>query len=219
MSARVALLHTVPDLVPWLEGICREEAPGVAPVHIVDESLLERAKAEGVTPELADAAIHHGLIAQGTGAKAVLITCSSIGPCVEAMREALDIPVFRIDEPMAHAAVRCGPRCALLATVQSTVEPSTRLLQRAAEDEGVTVQVVPHLVRFDPDRGEPRSQLEAEVRRAAESADVVVLAQASMARILGEPVPDAGAPVLTSPRSGLRRLRNVHSAGPSRPDG
>jgi hypothetical protein len=53
----------------------------------------------------------------------------------------------------------------------------------------------------------------AEARRLAAEVDVLVLAQASMARVVDAlPDGDVNVPVLTSPRSGVRQLRPYATA-------
>jgi Asp/Glu/hydantoin racemase len=71
---------------------------------------------------------------QAHGAVAVLATCSSIGPAVVIVSQLVDVPVLRIDEPMASAAIETGRRIGVLATVASTLNPTVDLLRRRAQD-------------------------------------------------------------------------------------
>jgi Asp/Glu/hydantoin racemase len=68
------------------------------------------------------------LSAVDAGADAVLVTCSSIGPAVEATRPFCPVPLFRIDEEMADRAIATGPRIGVLATLKSTLEPTRDLV-------------------------------------------------------------------------------------------
>lgn len=95
----------------------------------------------------------------------------------------------------------------MLATLRSTLDPTTELIRRHAPGAQVHAMVCDGA--FDALRAGRPDEHDAAVRSGAASlvaggAGVVVLAQASMARAL-----DAGAdvPVLTSPRSGLAQCR------------
>jgi Asp/Glu/hydantoin racemase len=55
--------------------------------------------------------------------------------------------------------------------------------------------------------------LEAEILRAASACDVVVLAQGSMARLAPALASQTAVPILSSPRSGVERLRRVLGGG------
>ncbi|WP_216676927.1 aspartate/glutamate racemase family protein [Streptomyces sp. MNP-20] len=204
----LALLHTSPVHVPVFDALRDEDHPGLALRHLVHEGLLDRARQEG--PEaVADrlGAVLERAVAEGAGA--VLCTCSTIGGVAEARAAALGVPVLRVDRPMAAAAVTAGPAVTVLATVASTLAPTVALLAEEAERAARPVDVRTVVVdgaweRFAAgDQDGYVSLIAAAVERAAvDGADVVVLAQASMA--------DAAArcavrvPVLASPRPGLR---------------
>jgi len=76
--------------------------PNVEIYHIVDESLLKNAIREGApSPATYRCLANYLRGAEEAGADAVLATCSSMGPCVEATRPMIGISVIRVDEPMA----------------------------------------------------------------------------------------------------------------------
>jgi hypothetical protein len=140
----------------------------------------------------------------------VLVTCSSIGEAAEQAGAQVDVPVLRVDAPMAADAVRIAAdgrgRIAVLATLESTLGPTGRLVERAADGAPVTVTttVVPGAAeRADAGDRNGADELIAAAVRAAD-ADVVVLAQASMAGAAAS----AGVhvPVLISPPGGVRLL-------------
>jgi hypothetical protein len=100
-----------------------------------------------------------------------------------------------------------GGRVAVLATLASTVGPTSRLVEQAARDAGVDVQVDTLVVpgaadARDAGDDETADRLVTEaVVRAAEHADVVVLAQATMAAAADQA--HVSTPVLTSPATGV----------------
>jgi Asp/Glu/hydantoin racemase len=217
MMRRVVLVHTVAGLVPVFEDLA-EGLPGDVKIsNIVDESLLEDAIAAGVlTPSVSRRVVDHILSAADSGAVAVLATCSSIGPAVEIASQLVGVPVLRIDEPMASAAIESGRRLGVLATVASTLNPTVDLLRRCARDLGKDVELVPVLKdeAFAAIRSGEGARHDAIIADAlaelAVHVDAIVLAQASMARVVATLEPGAlSVPVFSSPGSGMARLAAV----------
>jgi Asp/Glu/hydantoin racemase len=214
---RVVLVHTVAGLVPVFQQLAKGLPGDVKVSNIVDESLLEDAiTAGGLTHSVSRRVVDHVLSAAESGAVAVLATCSSIGPAVEIASQLVDVPVLRIDEPMASAAIESGRRIGVLATVASTLNPTVDLLRRCAQGLEKDVELTAVLregaytamrsgdgARHDEIIGETLMDLAMHV-------DVIVLAQASMARVVATLEPGAlSVPVLSSPRSGMARLAAV----------
>ena len=214
---RVVLLHTVAGLVPVFQELAKVLPGDVKVSNIVDESLLEDAiAAGGLTPAVTRRVVDHVVSAADSGAVAVLVTCSSIGPAVEVASELVGVPVLRIDEPMASAAIETGERIGVLATVTSTLNSTVDLLRRCARGIGKDVDVVPVLredafTAMRSGDATTHDRIIGEVlRQLATEVDVVVLAQASMARVLATLEPGAlSIPVFSSPGSGMDRLASV----------
>lgn len=215
-AGTVGLLHTVPALAQRFDADVDAAVPLLRRVHVVDAWLLATAVAEGVTPQVEAAVAAHVRHLADAGASAVLVTCSSIGEAAESAAAAVDVPVLRVDVPMAREAVGLASapgargRVVVLATLASTLGPTGRLVERAAADAGAGLAVAARVVEGaaaarDAGDGERADRLvAAAVGDAAREADVVVLAQASMAgaAALAEPA----VPVLTSPAGGVAAL-------------
>jgi len=205
-AVRVGVLHTVPALVPVFDELLRDLRPGIDVVHTADASLLARAVAGGITADVRDDLRHHLSALRDAGATRVLVTCSSIGEAAVDAAAAVGVPLTRVDAAMAEAAVARavagGGRILVLATLEATLGPTTRLVEAAADGAGAEVSVASHVVagaaaaRAGGDAAR-HDALIAEAVAAAGDVDAIVLAQASMA---------AGAAddprALTSPRSG-----------------
>lgn len=217
MMRRVVLVHTVVGLVPVFHELAKRLPGDVQISNIVDESLLEDAiAAGGLTQSVNRRVVDHILSAADSGAVAVLATCSSIGPAVEIASRLVDVPVLRIDEPMASAAIESGRRIGVLATVTSTLNPTVDLLQRRADAVGKDVELTPVLrdEAFTAMRSGDGERHDEIVREAlmdlALDVDVIVLAQASMARVVASLEPGTlSVPVLSSPGSGMGRLGSI----------
>src|SRR4051794_29045426 len=142
----IGFLHTVLGLPPTFADLAQELVPDAQIFHIVDETLLGNTRKLGrLTPGTRRRVLGYVESAAEAGADLVVVTCSSIGPAVDASREFLDVPVLRIDEPMADEAVRVGRRIGVVATLSTTLEPTADLVARRGVAAGKEVEVLAHL--------------------------------------------------------------------------
>ena len=220
MLNRVVFIHTVPPLVSVFTQLGAELLPGVKLYHILDEPLVERVRRRGVlaTEDAERLAIHVEAAAE-IGADVVLVTCSTISPCVDDIRAAAPIPVLKIDEAMIAEAVRLGCRIGVVATSHTTLEPTRMLLAAESQRTGKAVEV--ELIFVDEalsallaGDGDTHDRLvKAAVTALAGRRDVLVLAQATMARVLAV-IPEGALPVpiLSSPHLALAQVRETLDA-------
>ncbi|AIS01759.1 aspartate/glutamate racemase family protein [Streptomyces glaucescens] len=213
----LALLHTSPVHVPVFDALRDADRPGLRLRHLVREDLLERARRDG--PGAVAGEVRAVLArAAGAGARAVLCTCSTLGGVAEGAAVAAGVPVLRVDRPMAAAAVAAGPRVVVLAALESTLGPTAGLIEEEARRAGRAVAVRTVLVDGAWSRFEAGDS-EGYVRRVAAAADaltpagadVIVLAQASMAP--AQRLTTTAVPVLSSPRPGLAAAAEAALAG------
>lgn len=213
----LALLHTSHVLIPTFNALCAQHLTGVEVFHLLDESLLKNTiKAGRLEKQTIRRVARHVESAHEAGADAVLVTCSSIGPAATAAGQLFDFPVLRIDEAMAERAVQLGARIGVLATLPSTLEPTMELVRATATAAGRDVEVTSRLCDgafAAVSRGDTESH-DRIVREGLTSllgeVDVVVLAQASMARVAaqlsGSLLVKA---VLSSPELAVLRTKSV----------
>jgi Asp/Glu/hydantoin racemase len=220
MAAKLALVHTSPTLAPLFAGLCATWAPQVNIAHLVDETLIKNTIAAGRLEKLTLRRTI-GLIgsAVDSGADAVLVTCSSIGPGVEIAATLFEQPVLRVDLAMAEAAVQQGRRIGVVATLPTTLAPTRDLVRRSAEAAGREVELVDCLCdgAFEALMAGDAATHDRIVSEALttrlDGVDVIVLAQASIARVLeGLPEGAVPAPVLSSPELGVRRMAEILAA-------
>lgn len=216
----LALLHTSAVHVPVFDALRDAAHPGLALRHHVDAGLLERARGEG-PDAVADAVVAVLERAVAEGARAVLCTCSTLGGVAEAAAAEVGVPVLRVDRPMAAAAVAVGPRVLVLAALESTLAPTAALIEEEARRAGRPVTVRTRLVdgawpRFEVGDTDGYLRRVTEAADSVTDADVIVLAQASMAPA-GEST-RTRVPVLASPAPGLAAAAAV-AARPGRPGG
>lgn len=219
MSQTLALIHTSPTLVPMFSALCEEEMADITIFHMVDESLIKDTIREG---RLRRVTMRRLLMmiesANLSGANAVMVTCSSIGAAVAIAQQLFDFPVIRVDEAMAEEAVRIGKRIGVIATLRTTLEPTIALLQEKAIEAGREIEIVDSLCdeAFEAVLAGDTATHDQIVGKALletmRGVDVVVLAQASMSRVVKTlPREALKMPVLSSPELAVMRAREILS--------
>src|ERR1700722_3869032 len=105
----LGLVHTSATLVPVFAQLCQAKLPGVNVFNIADDSLVKGIVASGgLTAVIARRVASYLESAELAGADHIMVTCSSIGPAVEAGAKFIGVPVLRVDQPMADKAVAIG---------------------------------------------------------------------------------------------------------------
>jgi Asp/Glu/hydantoin racemase len=214
--ATLALVHTSPTLAPLFNELTARLVPGARVLHFVDESLIKNTIAAG---RLERPTMRRVISLVGStfdaGADVALVTCSSIGPAVDIAAQLFDQPVLRVDRPMAEKAVETGRRIAVAATLSTTLEPTADLVRAVAAERGKTVDIVEQLCEgaFEAvmsGDGATHDRIVRERLEALRDVDAIVLAQASMARVVATLPEDALlAPVYSSPELGVARAGEV----------
>jgi Asp/Glu/hydantoin racemase len=220
-AKRLGLIHTSATLVPIFTELCREKLAGVDLFHIADDSLIKDVIAKGrLTPRTARRVVDHIAWAEDAGADVILVTCSSIGAAVEAAVPLTGVPVLRVDQPMADRAVETGARLGVIATLPTTLEPTADLIRRRAKAAGKSVDVTARLCEgaFDALMGGDPARHDTMVAGAlgtlSREVDVIVLAQASMARVVeGLAAEDRRVPILASPPLAIEHLAGMLRGG------
>jgi Asp/Glu/hydantoin racemase len=135
---------------------------------------------------------------------------------VEAAAKLIAVPVVRVDQPMADKAVATGRRIGVIATLRTTLEPTADLIQRRARLAGKEVEVTSRLAEgaFDAlmsgDAARHDAVVTAALKDQSTHVDVIVLAQASMARIADSLAPeDRVVPILASPILGVEYVATL----------
>ncbi len=207
----IGFLHTADVHVATFRDLLAELAPAAREVHLVDAALLADARTGGLTGDLTSRL--DGRLAElaAAGPDLIVCTCSTVGGLAELSgspgRVPVGVPVLRADRPMAEAAVAAGRRIAVVYTSESTLGPTRDLLLDAAAGTPVRLIEAPCPQAWPAfESGDlPRyaREVAAAARLAAPDADVIVLAQASMAPAAAL-LTDLGVPVLTSPRTAVQ---------------
>ena len=214
MEQRLAIIHTSPATIEPLKALAAELLPAVDVVNFVDDSILpELARNGGDLSAVEDRWTHYTRFAEQVGADAILSACSSVGELVASARQQLSVPIVRIDEAMAEEAVRRAVHIGVAATLPTTLRPTLNLLRAKAEALGKTVRIEPLLVEdayrrlMAGDKAGHDEILAAALADLAGRVEIVVLAQASMARVVATLPAGEQHRFLSSPRLGMERVR------------
>jgi aspartate/glutamate racemase len=192
--------------------------PGdVQVLHVADEMLLDVVlRKGGLSPFIYRRVADHVVAAEQAGANVVMFTCSSISPCAEVAALMVNVPVLKVDQPMVDEAISIGSRIGVAATAPTTLGPTTGLVRARAALAGrqVTVDALLCEGAYDALFAGDVETHDRIVRDALKGLmarnDVVVLAQASMARVADTiPGDERGVPVLSSPRPAMAHARDV----------
>ena len=218
MPKKVAYLHTVSSLVGLFNSLSKELLPpGTEVFHIADELLLKTVMAQGgLSPFIYQRVAENVVAAERAGANIVQCTCSSISPCVEAVLPLAGIPVLKIDDPMIEMALSMGKRIGVAATAPTTLKPTTELVQAKAAARKLDVQVETRLCEgafsalSSGDTTTHDRLVSQGLRELMSNNDVIILAQASMARVADAiPANEQKVPILSSPRLAVEALAAV----------
>lgn len=216
-AKKLGLIHTSAMLVPVFGQLCKEKLPGVETFNIADDSLVKGIMAAGsLTAQISRRVAGYLESAELAGADYILVTCSSIGPAVEAGAKLIGVPVLRVDQPMADKAVATGKRIGVIATLRTTLEPTADLIQRRAAIARKQIELTSRLVdgAFEAlmggDGGRHDALVASALKDLSRQMDVVVLAQASMARVVETlAAEDKRVPILASPGIAVDYLATV----------
>ena len=214
---KLGLVHTSATLVPVFAQLCKAKLPDVEVFNIADDSLVKGIMAAGsLTAQISRRVAGYLESAELAGADYIMVTCSSIGPAVEAAAKLIGVPVLRVDQPMADQAVQMGKRIGVIATLRTTLAPTADLVQRRAQAAGKDVQITSRLCEgafealMNGDTAKHDAMVADALKNLSKQTDVIVLAQASMARVVDRLAEaDKRVPILASPGIAVDYLATV----------
>lgn len=216
MSKTIAILHTsfvFVSVETVINDLIEELIPGAEVMHFVDSDVLATVMREQrISDKSAARMTHLAQAAELAGADIIFSACSSLGPALDVAAQNVSIPVVKIDEAMAILAARDGQRIGVLATVPTTLGPTSDLILAKAAELGRTVSIEQRLcagafdVLMSGDRSTHDAMITEQAKDLAGSVDIIVLSQASMNRLAGDLADQTGLPVLASPRIGVELL-------------
>lgn len=213
----LGLIHTSATLVPVFQQLCNEYLPGIQVFNIVDDSLIKNVIKHGeLRPDVSRRVVNYVGSAEAAGADFIMVTCSSIGAAVEASEALTGVPVLRVDQPMADLAVQTGKRIGVIATLPTTLGPTSDLVLRRAEKADKEIELVSVLCEgafealMSGDAPKHDEMVAAALKELVTKVDVILLAQASMARVVDTlDEADKKVPILASPTIAVQHLATI----------
>jgi Asp/Glu/hydantoin racemase len=213
----LGLIHTSATLVPVFAELCNQYLPNIKVFNIVDDSLIKNVIAcNELTPATARRVVNYVGSAELAGADYILVTCSSIGTAVETAASLTKVPVIRVDQPMADLAVQTGKRIGVIATLSTTLQPTSDLVKRRALFAQKEIELTAVLCKgaFEALMSGDTIAHDAMVAEAlgelVKKVDVIVLAQASMARVVDSlSISEKSIPILASPTIAIQYLATL----------
>ncbi|TXK46081.1 Asp/Glu/hydantoin racemase [Pontibacter qinzhouensis] len=213
----LGLIHTSATLVPVFQQLCQESLPDVNVFNIVDDSLIKDVIAKGeLTAATSRRVVDYVGSAEAAGADYIMVTCSSIGAAVEAAAALTSVPVLRVDQPMADLAVQTGSRIGVIATLPTTLGPTSDLVKRRAAAAGKEIELTSKLCEgafealMSGDADKHDAMVAAALKDLSGQVDVILLAQASMARVVnGLDEETKRVPIIASPPQAIKHLATV----------
>jgi len=212
---KIVLISTSIQTGAFMNALFVKEFPKIIIRNIIDDGLVKDIIANNdiITSSLVRRVCSYILSAEISGADLVVITCSTISCIAIIAKHLVRIPVVRIDEPMAELAVKKGERIKVLATLSSTLTPTMQLIKEKCQQQGKKVVLDGFLInkaRQFLDEGNPKKHdqiIKEEIKNALENYDLVILAQASMERVLDTLSAEKQKRVLTSPKLAVEYIK------------
>ncbi|MFC5683024.1 aspartate/glutamate racemase family protein [Flavobacterium sp. MAHUQ-51] len=214
----LGFVHTSATLVPLFQQLSSEYLNGVETFNIVDDSLIKDVIKKGkLMPNTSARVVNHVKAAEEAGADVILVTCSSIGVAIETAATLSSVPVVRVDQAMADEAVQISNKIGVIATLPTTLEPTSDLVRRRAIATGKEVTITSKLCEgafealMSGDAAKHDEMVAKALKELMQEVGVIVLAQASMARVVdGLSDAEKVVPILASPAIAMKKLAEVY---------
>ena len=215
---RIALIHATPAAVEPIVEAFAATWPAAALVNILDDSLSkDRARDGALTPAMIqrfDALADYAL---SLGADGILFTCSAFGPAIARVANRLPVPVLKPNEAMFAEALATGRQISMLATFEPSIASMEEEFKGDAAQAGIqstlrSVFVPGALDALQAGRRDEHVTRIADVARALNDCDAIMLAQFSMAPAAAALRSLVSVPVLTSPSSAVAMLKRKMSS-------
>ena len=210
---RIALVHATRVAIDPIEQAARHNWPEVETISILEEGLsVDRRKSPLLSDNLSQRIAALTRYAEGTGANGVLFTCSAFGSAIADAAHESKVPVMKPNEAMFDAAYAYGDRIAMIYTFPPAAEGMEQEFQEAALSRGSDAQLRSYfcenaLEALQAGRVDDHNALIGQTAAQIEDADVIMLAQFSMANAADTVRAATSTPILTSPEAAVDEMR------------
>jgi len=216
MQKKVALLHSVFVMVEPLIDLFKEHLPDVKVVNIVDDSILpEVMENGGPTPNVVKRVCRYVTTAEEIGCDLLISVCTTMADIMDLASKLVKMPILKIDEPMVDKALEMTERLLLVATFEPTLEPSSRFIQKRANELGKDVSIKKVHCKgafeamLDGDKETHDRIVVDSIKGAERDFKAVILAQGSMAPLRSRVEDETMIPVFASPLLAVLRAKDI----------
>ena len=211
---RIALIHALTHSIAPINDAFAQLWPAATRVNVLDDSLSADLAANG---GVLDEAMHvrfetlaHYAVAGG--ADGILFTCSAFASCIERVaRQHASIPVLKPNEAMiseaVHAVSATDQAIGLIASFAPTLVSMPPEFPASSIVHTELVEDAMHALNVGNGAAHDASVVAAALRLKARGVGVIALAQFSMARATTAVAQATGLPVLTTPSTAIRLLK------------
>lgn len=212
----IALIHTVQSVATAFGNTLQEYLDEEVEVHnLWDDFLANNPNEVGeFTIENRNRLFNDIKTAELTGADVIAVTCSTLTPIVKMIRPFVKVPLIAIDDALAKKAVTFGSNIMILATAESTLQPTQDKLEEEAGLLGIqlNIQRMAVMEAFKALKAvdmERHDTILKETAKLLAGYDCIVLAQASMAHLEDELSRITGCTVLSSPKLCMQQIQET----------
>ena len=209
-SVDITFLHTGEVHVKTFTDLLVRHSPNLIVEHIVNSDFLEQAMQLGITETL-KTKVANTLKSASESSKLVVCSCSTLGQIAEQTKLNNDQYAIRIDRAMADFAVTTGNKILVLAALQSTIKPTSYLMQTSQQINKTENQIDYFVVEdcwqyfLDGEYLQYEQTIADVISEKQSNYDCIVLAQASMAGA-SKLVEQNRALIISSPEIGVKNL-------------
>ncbi|MEJ6393229.1 aspartate/glutamate racemase family protein [Gymnodinialimonas sp. 2305UL16-5] len=210
---RIALIHATRVAIAPIEAAAKAHWPEAETISIMEEGLsVDRQKSGDLSLELWDRIIGLARYAESAGSDAILFTCSAFGQAIDDAAEDSLIPIMKPNQAMFNAAFGYGDRIAMIYTFPPAAAGMEDEFKTAAASKGSKAVLTSYFCAgaLDAKRAGDvvtHDRLIAETAEQIPEADVIMLAQFSMASAADAVLRRITTPVLTSPEAAITEIR------------
>lgn len=212
-TPRLVLIHATRVAIEPIETAASALWPEAETITILEEGLsVDRAKSEELPLDLWERIVGLCKYAEGLGSDGVLFTCSAFGAAIEDAAESAAVPVLKPNEAMFDEAFRRGDRAALIYTFEPAAQGMLDEFNEAAKKQrpAATIRAVFCDGALEAKRAGDHAthdRLVAQTAATIKDADVIMLAQFSMASAAAAARETTPIPVLTSPEAAITEMK------------
>lgn len=216
---RIFLIHATRFAMDPIEAAAARLWPEAEMISILEEGLsVDRAMTPELTGDLTRRIIDLSRYAVAAQADGVLFTCSAFGAAIERADHEAPAPVMKPNEAMFDAAFAHGERVAMIYTFPPAAAGMEEEFREAALARGskatITSMFCDGALQAKRAGDEAKhDRLIAECAAGVKDADVVLLAQFSMATAAEAVRQVTDIPVLSSPEAAITEMRRRIEAG------